>query len=188
MMGSVGRNVSCPCGSGKKYKKCCLPKDEKRHDINTELIKAPDPDDWGYALFDQFFPDMARRETRSIVVFDGQNTNLPDAVYTFHEMFCIEQGCDCRRVFFYVVSSLKKDVVAVIAYGWESASFYRDWFKEGESFDISELKGPSLNIGSPQSEFAPEILELVKNKLLCDHDYIERIKSHYRIFKEKINV
>lgn len=26
----VGRNDPCPCGSGKKYKKCCLPKDEAR--------------------------------------------------------------------------------------------------------------------------------------------------------------
>ena len=25
---SVGRNDPCPCGSGKKYKKCCLGKDE----------------------------------------------------------------------------------------------------------------------------------------------------------------
>ena len=25
----VGRNDPCPCGSGKKYKKCCLPKEEK---------------------------------------------------------------------------------------------------------------------------------------------------------------
>ena len=24
----VGRNETCPCGSGKKYKKCCLPLDE----------------------------------------------------------------------------------------------------------------------------------------------------------------
>ena len=24
----VGRNEPCPCGSGKKYKKCCLAKDE----------------------------------------------------------------------------------------------------------------------------------------------------------------
>src|ERR1035441_6604012 len=24
----IGRNDPCPCGSGKKYKKCCLPKDE----------------------------------------------------------------------------------------------------------------------------------------------------------------
>jgi tetratricopeptide (TPR) repeat protein len=27
-MPKPGRNDSCPCGSGKKYKKCCLPKDE----------------------------------------------------------------------------------------------------------------------------------------------------------------
>lgn len=26
-MGQTGRNAPCPCGSGKKYKKCCLPKD-----------------------------------------------------------------------------------------------------------------------------------------------------------------
>lgn len=25
---SVGRNDPCPCGSGKKHKKCCLPKEE----------------------------------------------------------------------------------------------------------------------------------------------------------------
>jgi hypothetical protein len=27
-MNSVGRNDPCPCGSGKKYKKCCQAKDE----------------------------------------------------------------------------------------------------------------------------------------------------------------
>jgi len=26
----VGRNDPCPCGSGKKYKRCCLPKEEAR--------------------------------------------------------------------------------------------------------------------------------------------------------------
>lgn len=26
---NVGRNDLCPCGSGKKYKKCCLPKDQQ---------------------------------------------------------------------------------------------------------------------------------------------------------------
>lgn len=25
----IGRNDQCPCGSGKKYKKCCWPKDHK---------------------------------------------------------------------------------------------------------------------------------------------------------------
>ena len=29
-MSKVGRNDPCPCGSGKKYKKCCMMKDEAR--------------------------------------------------------------------------------------------------------------------------------------------------------------
>jgi len=28
-MAKIGRNDRCPCGSGKKYKQCCLAKDEK---------------------------------------------------------------------------------------------------------------------------------------------------------------
>jgi len=27
-MANIGRNQPCPCGSGKKYKQCCLPNDE----------------------------------------------------------------------------------------------------------------------------------------------------------------
>ncbi|HNQ01449.1 MAG: SEC-C domain-containing protein [Syntrophobacterales bacterium] len=26
----TGRNDACPCGSGKKYKRCCLDSDEKK--------------------------------------------------------------------------------------------------------------------------------------------------------------
>ena len=28
-MSNIGRNAACPCGSGKKYKNCCLLKEEK---------------------------------------------------------------------------------------------------------------------------------------------------------------
>jgi tetratricopeptide (TPR) repeat protein len=28
MMAKIGRNDPCPCGSGQKYKRCCLPHDE----------------------------------------------------------------------------------------------------------------------------------------------------------------
>jgi tetratricopeptide (TPR) repeat protein len=28
MMAKIGRNDPCPCGSGQKYKRCCLPRDE----------------------------------------------------------------------------------------------------------------------------------------------------------------
>lgn len=31
----IGRNSLCPCGSGKKYKKCCLHKDEQRDFLHS---------------------------------------------------------------------------------------------------------------------------------------------------------
>lgn len=36
-MAKAGRNDPCPCGSGKKYKKCCQPKDEAAE--HEELFK-----------------------------------------------------------------------------------------------------------------------------------------------------
>ena len=38
-MKKIGRNEPCPCGSGKKYKKCCLAKDET--EVSQEQITAP---------------------------------------------------------------------------------------------------------------------------------------------------
>jgi hypothetical protein len=39
VMKKIGRNEPCPCGSGKKYKKCCLAKDEAA--VSQEQIAAP---------------------------------------------------------------------------------------------------------------------------------------------------
>jgi len=36
----IGRNDSCPCGSGKKYKKCCMLKDQQPRKISAKLIKG----------------------------------------------------------------------------------------------------------------------------------------------------
>ncbi len=41
-MGQVGRNQPCPCGSGKKYKRCCLAKDEA---LVSEHLRAQAVDD-----------------------------------------------------------------------------------------------------------------------------------------------
>lgn len=40
---STGRNDPCPCGSEKKYKKCCLPKDEvaRQADRPQPIALAP---------------------------------------------------------------------------------------------------------------------------------------------------
>jgi len=39
----IGRNDPCPCGSGKKYKKCCMEKVEKKR-----VPKSPNPTPGGY--------------------------------------------------------------------------------------------------------------------------------------------
>ncbi len=35
----TGRNTPCPCGSGKKYKKCCMRKDENVHREEQEVLR-----------------------------------------------------------------------------------------------------------------------------------------------------
>ncbi|MGV8120124.1 MAG: hypothetical protein AB2L14_10235 [Candidatus Xenobiia bacterium LiM19] len=141
-----------------------------------------------YAPFFQYFPDIARMETRAISVPEGSPSGLPADDYGFVELYCDEPGCDCRRVFFNVMSNSAGKDLAVIAWGWESREFYKRWLGSNDRRVIDELKGPSLNIGSPQSRLAPILLELVKDVLLEDDEYVERIKRHYRMFREKVDI
>ena len=140
-----------------------------------------------YQLFHDLFPEMAERETRTITVLEDSDLGLAPGDYSFLEMFCNEGGCDCRRVFFYVVSSLRKDVEAVVAWGWETPDFYAKWMKDDDPQVVAELKGPTLNLASPQTPLAPAILDLCRNVLLRDQAYVERVKRHYRGFREKID-
>lgn len=141
-----------------------------------------------YQLFHDLFPDMAEKETRTITVFgDRSKTGLPPGEYAFREMFCNEPGCDCRRVFFYVMASFRKRCEAVIAWGWESPEFYANWFPHADPEAIAGLMGPCLNIGSSQSELAVPILDLARSVLLKDEAYVERIKRHYQLFRAKID-
>jgi hypothetical protein len=102
-------------------------------------------------------------------------------------MFCDEPKCDCRRVFLYVVSSRGVDPEAVITYGWEARDFYANWLHDDDPLALDELQGPALNLGSPQSELAPAILDLARNLLLTDAAYVQRVKDHYTIFRESVD-
>ena len=140
-----------------------------------------------YSLFYNSFPDIAERETRTVTVLDSSEYNLPAAHYSFCEMFCDEPGCDCRRVFFSVMSSLQKDIQAVIAWGWEDRKFYIKWMGDDDPLIIKDLIGPGLNCTSPQSNIAPALLDLFCKILLKDTAYIKRIKQHYAMFRQEID-
>ena len=140
-----------------------------------------------HQLFHDLFPAIAEAETRTITVLDEPGSGLPPGSYAFCEMFCNDRDCDCRRVFFYVVSSFREGPEAVVAWGWESPDFYARWLHDDDQDMIAELIGPSLNLGSPETELANGILDLIVNVLLQDDLYVERVKQHYRQFREKID-
>lgn len=138
-----------------------------------------------YELFYELFKEVAMKETRSITI--RNNPGLPDDDYGFLEAYCNDENCDCQRVFFNVISRKRGEVVAVIAYGWEDSGFYAHWYRHNDPQIIREMQGPVLNPSGQQSELAPALLRLVRDTLLKDPAYLERLKRHYRMFKEKLD-
>ncbi len=85
-----------------------------------------------------------------------------------------------------MISEKTRRILALIKHGWESQEYYVKWMGDDDPLVIEDLKGPTLNISSPQSDLAPLLLERVKQYVLKDPAYIERLKRHYDLFKEVI--
>ena len=137
-----------------------------------------------YTFFGAKFPDIAEGETRIVTVpYDGI---VPGGEYGLIEFYCDEVGCDCRRVFLNVYSKEQDRFVAMVAYGWESEKFYAKWLGNNDPETIKELIGPILNLGSPQSEFSADWLEFIAKVVLKNKQYVERLKRHYLMFRQKI--
>jgi hypothetical protein len=140
--------------------------------------------------FFERFQKLASTETRSLTIFNTNNFNLPADKYTLLELYCNDENCDCRRVMFDVIAEKRNELMAVVAYGWESLDYYYKWFggtnRSLASLAVKEMHGISLNSASHQSELAPAILELVK-WVLMDQIYVDRIKHHYQIYKEAVD-
>lgn len=138
-----------------------------------------------FVPFQDYCRDVALAETRSIsVIAPGP---VPEDSYALLELYCDEPGCDCRRVLLSVLSRKRSRLEAVIGFGWESEEFYARWFGENDPLVVPELKGPVLNLGSPQSELAPALLEMVDRLALQDPHYVARLQRHYRLFRERID-
>jgi len=140
-----------------------------------------------FRLFHDYFPEIAERRHEAITILPQSNLGLPTGSYGFLEMFCDESGCDCRRVFLMVMASFRSDVQARDRMGWEDIQYYVDWNKYGEPKDAKYLQGPILNVGSPETELSNALLELARNVLLKDSDYVQRIKRHYRMFRDRVD-
>jgi len=104
--------------------------------------------------------------------------------YGFLESFCDE--CDCRRVFFTVLSRARKEPVATITWGWESKAFYIKWFGRKDEDILREMMGTSLSISGKQSAISEKLLVMFNEVLFKDDDYTSRIKNHYDLFRSEL--
>jgi hypothetical protein len=139
-----------------------------------------------FVPFHDFFPDLAERETRSVNLLEEAD-GLSAGDYALMEMYCDERRCDCRRVFFMVVSRTKQKPLAYISFGWESADYYAKWMKGADPQTLREAVGVALNRLSPQSKYAPRLLELVRDVVLRDPAYVERLKTHYQMVRREVD-
>jgi len=140
-----------------------------------------------FQRFCDIFPDLGIAETRDITLIQAEY-GLPAGSYGFIEQFCNDSHCDCRRVIFSVYMKGREEPIAAIGWGWESREFYANWMKwEADPAEIDRCKGPELNPLSPQSEWAEGALRLCRDVLIQDPAYVERVKGHYRLFRERID-
>jgi hypothetical protein len=123
--------------------------------------------------FHLLFPEVARLETRALIVLPINSLGLPPDTYGLVDLYCEEPGCDCRRVMLNVLAEKARQHVATINHGFEPSPL-----------DPAQTFLDPLN---PQSDLAPRLLELVKEQVLKDEDYVARLHRHYQMFKDAVN-
>lgn len=99
----IGRNEPCPCGSGKKYKKCCLKKDLSRENeplqeaglsptvgegLSLEMMPELDPETTLGDLFDIKCTEIKDDETKELLLYHIQTGNCP-----YNKKECTPQIC-----------------------------------------------------------------------------------------------
>src|SRR5882724_5355072 len=108
-----------------------------------------------HTVFYHYFPEIADKETRVIIISDKSDTGLPKGEYAFIDLYCTDLDCDCRNVFIDVFNLQSRESVATISYGWEPLEYYKDWMGgEEDEYILKNFKGPDLVPLAKQSQFA----------------------------------
>lgn len=86
-MAKIGRNAPCPCGNGKKYKKCCLRKDKEaqrqksfsEYQINEEAFDdlEEDEDEVGWRETEDSWPSDEEREAPGTDYLGAEEVSYP---------------------------------------------------------------------------------------------------------------
>ena len=101
-----GRNDPCPCGSGKKYKKCCLNRKNSPH------LRSPQ-------LFETDYPDIETSAQKAIGILQKY-----DEYDAFFAVFCINAWAN-NRSNFETSFALHKALSTILKFGTEHVDDYK---------------------------------------------------------------
>lgn len=176
-MKSIGRNDSCHCGSGLKYKRCCLEEDSTKAMAESYRLFAEaaledmDPDDIQIRPFHDFFPEEAETENRALWLLDRKP--FEDEPFQLIEFYCVDPKCDCNRVIVAAVDGRAPELGTIVSVGY---AFDRNDPDAGPYMD------PLNTITKDGYSLYPVIAEMLEN----DREYVARLKRHYKMVKNKI--
>jgi tetratricopeptide (TPR) repeat protein len=125
-LGAAGRNDPCPCGSGRKYKKCHLQTDEA---ALIAPVKAPDAAELvmnGWRLFEQRRPGAAEKEFAAALKLDAASQEA-------------RVGIGMARLSAGNADGAKEELSAVLAAGETLAAKLRD-DKVKDAFNQAEAQ------------------------------------------------
>lgn len=132
-------------------------------------------------------PEVADNETRTAFILNENEYGIPKGQYVYIENYCNDPKCDCRKVMINVfqLDGKNSQIFATIGFGWEDVEYYSKWL-HGDTELAKEMKGASIELGAPQSQYSKACLAMVKSQCLNDSVFINRLKEHYHLFKQMI--
>jgi tetratricopeptide (TPR) repeat protein len=146
-MAKIGRNDPCPCGSGKKYKRCCLAKVEEAERAERQALAAaavePHPDHLGFC--DDCYDALAAASNAVLDLVDaGKLDEAEQAAHELLERFPdVHDGyarlglvCEVRGANRQAVEYYRK----VIAFAREHPDLYDPEFEDGYQTLIDRLE------------------------------------------------
>ena len=164
----VGRNDPCPCGSGKKYKFCCMNKEKKDSQEKAQWIESKEEQ----KRWLKYYPEtgVEKQEGRVYLedYFDGESIVIDKLIYLAlkHRAIPVWQAEEISRV-----QARKK------AYLWEAFSKYiKKMKKEGIQKNSEYDKKYSIHYRC--GEWLEELLALMEGSR--EYDRYEEVLKYYK--------
>ena len=135
------------------------------------------------AAFSLLFPELGDLEPFYLPSIQGELTSK--GPYHVFDLYCQDYGCECHKVTMVIADDSQENVLATIAYGWKSKSYYYKW---GLDKDASEsLTSGFLDPWCRQTVRGSIFLDFMRRKINREPQFMSQIKKRYRMFKDHVN-